>query len=148
VSAPSGCTWTARTDVSWADVGPGSGSGDGSLVLAFTENEGRSTRSLSLTINGTTARVVQNGRPCTYSVNPSAIELNNDSTGASIVLTTLDGCAWTASSNQDWIRPVPASASGSGSATVQFDVQSNGGSQRTAVLTIGGLRIDVTQRGR
>ena len=146
VSTPASCTWTARTDVSWADIAPGSGQGDAPLILAIAQNDTRSTRTVTVTVNGEATRLVQAGVGCSYALSPSVLDVNADATNRSIVVTTLTGCTWTAASSESWIRVQPATGSGSGTVTV--DIAASTGDVRHAFMTIAGQRVNVTQQRR
>ena len=54
VSTGATCAWTARTDIAWADIAPGSGQGDAPLTLVVAQNETRSTRTVTVTVNSET----------------------------------------------------------------------------------------------
>ena len=90
--------------------------------------------------------LVQAGIGCSYSVSPTLLDVNAGATNRSIVVTTLSGCAWTASASESWITVQPANGTGSGSVTV--DIAANTGNLRSAFLTIAGQRINLTQQGR
>jgi hypothetical protein len=55
---------------------------------------------------------------------------------ASVNVVTLAGCTWNASSGASWLRVVIAS--GSGSATVTFQIDRNSGDARSAEATVAG----------
>lgn len=145
ISIPAGCSWTARADLSWGDVAPGSGSGDSTVTLTIEKNENRDSRTLTVTVNTRTFRIVQNGPSCTYAVTPTSLDLGWDQGTTTVTVTTnLPQCAWTATSSGSWIRP--RTTSGSGSATVTVDIDRNGGRDpRNAVITIAGQRVTVVQ---
>jgi hypothetical protein len=146
VVTPSNCTWTASTDVPWADIAPGSGQGATAMLLVVAANTNPDTRTATVTVNGQTARVVQNPPGCSYSVAPTTLDVNADSTGTSVTVTTTPGCGWTASASESWISP--RVTSGSGSATIVFDITASRGDARHAFLTVAGQRVEVTQQGR
>ena len=52
IGVSSSCQWTARTDVNWADVAPGSGQGNASPTLQVYRNETFFTRQFTVYING------------------------------------------------------------------------------------------------
>jgi sugar lactone lactonase YvrE len=55
---------------------------------------------------------------------------------------------WTAVSNAAWLHVAPGSASGGGSALIQFSYDANGGAAaQTGTMTIAGLTFTVTQAG-
>jgi len=64
---------------------------------------------------------------------------------ASISVTTPNTCAWTAVSSASFLT-VTHGASGSVNGTVQFAVAANTGPVRTAILTITGTPITITQQ--
>ena len=66
---------------------------------------------------------------------------------ASISVTTPNTCAWTATSSATFLT-VSQGASGTGNGNVQFAVAANTGAARTAILTITGTPITITQQGQ
>ncbi|HMJ82564.1 MAG TPA: BACON domain-containing carbohydrate-binding protein [Vicinamibacterales bacterium] len=66
---------------------------------------------------------------------------------ASISVTTPNTCAWTATSSAAFLT-VSQGASGTGNGNVQFAVAANTGAARTALLTITGTPITITQQGQ
>ncbi len=53
VTANSGCSWTARSNVPWVTITGGSGgAGDGSITYSVAANTGQSSRSGTITISG------------------------------------------------------------------------------------------------
>ena len=68
IALGAGCAWNAGTDVVWADISPGSGSGNASPLLNVNENANHDTRTITVTVNGQAFRVVQQPPVCVYSV--------------------------------------------------------------------------------
>jgi pseudomonalisin len=71
--APSGCqggAWTAAGNGSWLTVSPASGSGSGSVTVAWTANTAASARSSSVTIAGASFAVTQAGTTATAPAAP------------------------------------------------------------------------------
>jgi pyruvate/2-oxoglutarate dehydrogenase complex dihydrolipoamide acyltransferase (E2) component len=64
----------------------------------------------------------------------------------SVDLTTLTGCAWTASSGDGWLAVV-SGQTGNASGSVGVSVSANSGSARVGHVTIGGQTYTVTQDG-
>ena len=54
IGLSSGCAWTARTDVNWADVAPGSGQGNATPMLNINRNDAFFTRQFTVYVNGQT----------------------------------------------------------------------------------------------
>jgi all-beta uncharacterized protein len=57
----------------------------------------------------------------------------------------LNGCAWSARSNAEWLT-ITSRADGNGSGTLTFRVAANGGGPRTGTLTIGDRTHSVSQQ--
>jgi Metallo-peptidase family M12B Reprolysin-like/Viral BACON domain len=101
-----------------------------------------------------TSLVVANFRQsCSYSLAAASASFGEGGGGGSVGLTATAGCAWTATSNDGFLTVSPATASGSGSQTINFSVAANVGAvnvttaTRVGSLTIAGLAFSVTQTG-
>jgi hypothetical protein len=143
ITIGTGCSWTARTDVSWADVAPGSGSGNFTAMLNVNQNASVTTRTFSVIVNSQSFQTTQ-ASVCTYSVDPTSLDEGAGGGTASVRLTTVAGCPWTATASESWIRVV--TPSGTGSATVLLELAPINADVRHAFVTIAGLRVDVMQR--
>jgi hypothetical protein len=85
---------------------------------------------------------------CSIAIAPPAGAFGSDGGSASVTVTVAPGCAWTASSNADWVT-VTSGTTGSGSGTVSYSVRANTGTEsRNGVLSIGDRNHAVTQDGR
>jgi len=86
VTSPSGCAWTAISDVSWITMPfDTSGSGNGTVFYSVAGNTNGSPRTGTLTIGGQTFTVMQDGMAvpnCTLAASASTINL-----GGSVTLT-------------------------------------------------------------
>jgi hypothetical protein len=146
VTAPSGCTWAATTDVSWITVTSGTGNGNGTLSIAVAANAGEQ-RTGTVLVADQALIVRQATAICGYSLSPTAQSIAAaGGPGAPVSVSTSAGCAWTVVSNAPWIT-VTAGQSGSGSGTVGFTVAANAGDTRTGTLSIAGQTMTVTQTG-
>lgn len=103
------------------------------------------TRSANVSLGSEVVHFSQ-ATACTYTVNVTTSEVGFDGGTVGIALTTLDGCNWTATSTETWLKP--QYSSGSGSDIVRYDVAPNSGGARHATATIGGQRITFNQAGR
>jgi uncharacterized protein (TIGR02145 family) len=61
------CNWTASSNVSWADVVPSSGTGDGSVTITVEENQGSDERTGTVTIAGQSYTIIQEGNIPSFS---------------------------------------------------------------------------------
>jgi hypothetical protein len=82
---------------------------------------------------------------CTYTVNASKTQFTAFGGGATASITASSACSWTATSNAAWID-ITSGASGTGSGTVQFSVETHtGASPRSGTLTVAGQTITIDQ---
>ena len=144
VAVGSTCAWSARTDVTWADVTPGSGQGSGRPLLQVGEHTRLDTRTLTVTVNGRAFAITQNGIGCVYTVNPVTLEVADQGGQVSFSLSTMAGCSWSAASSVGWITVGTPTGSGGGSIILQ--VAANVGDVRQGFVTIAGQRVTITQR--
>jgi len=148
VTATSGCTWTATSNVEWMVVTAGSnGTGNGSVAFAVGANLG-ARRSGTLSVAGHTFTVDQAAVPaasCSYAINPLNTSMGAGAgAGPPVSVTAAAGCAWTASSNASWIT-IGSGSTGSGNGTVAFAVAANAGPARSGTMTIAGQTLTVNQ---
>ena len=149
VTAPSGCSWDARSLADWISItSPPTGNGSGSVRYEVAENTG-APRTGSLSVSGQMANVNQSdsstgGPGCTYTLASTAIVIASSGGQGSVGVIASPACAWTATSNAPWISVVAISA-GSGNGIVTFNVEANPGATRVGTLTVAGRTFTVTQ---
>src|SRR5262245_22613958 len=147
VSTPPGCNWSATSNVGWITVTSGaSGAGAGTVSYSVAANGGMQ-RSGTITVNGLAFNITQAPNPatCNYALNKTSETIGVQGGSGALVLTTGEGCPWTASSNAPSWLSVTSPASGSGSATINYSVAANSGQQRIGAITVGGQTFTVTQ---
>ena len=149
VNAPSGCSWTAGSDQSWATVvGGASGTGAGLVTVQATANNTASTRSATLTINTGSAMLAQAPSSCTYSLSSNSASLSASGGPEQVNVTTSPGCPWTVVNNNPWAINVTSGASGSGNGTVNFTVLPSADlNSRSVLLSIMGNPFTITEGG-
>jgi hypothetical protein len=147
VTAPSGCAWTATSDVGWLTVtSPSTGSGNGTLTIAVAANTG-SQRTGTVSVGDRVLTITQADVTCRYTIAPDAQSIAaSGGAGGPVTVSTSVGCSWTAVSNASWIT-VTAGQAGSGTGAVSFTVAANAGAGRTGTLSIAGQTLTVTQAG-
>lgn len=148
VTSPAGCAWTATSGASWLSITAATGSGTGSVSLSASPNTTTSPRTTSLTVEGRTVSVTQNGvAPCSFSVSPTTQSLPADGGARSVSVTAGTGCNWSASTDSpSWITLGAPAGTGSGSLT--YTVAPNAQiSARSGSLTVAGYTISITQDG-
>jgi hypothetical protein len=115
VSAGGSCSWTATSNAAWITVSSGtSGTGNGSVAYTVAANAG-GARTGTLTVAGQTFTVTQGAAPapCTYAVSPTSVDVGDNGGNRTITVSTGSSCAWTATSNANWIS-ITDGASGTG----------------------------------
>ena len=147
---PSGCTngaWTATGNGTWISVTPTSGSGSGTVTISWTQNTESSARSSSAAVAGHAITINQAVAPppnCTYTLSTTAVSAGYGGASSGVTVTAnLTSCAWTAMSDSAWVVPSPTSGTGSGSVTLT--IGANTGALRTAIITLAGQTVTVTQ---
>jgi len=106
-------------------------------IRALDANNCVGTRVYTIVISG----------PCGFALNPASANFSAQDGGDFVNVTTANGCAWTASSNNtSWIT-IFDGASGSGLGMVAYLVAANPGPPRTGTMTIAGQTFTVTQSG-
>ncbi len=168
VTAVTGCTWRATSNVSWVSVKAGdSGTRDGMVVLEAAPNGGQDPRTGSLTIAGESFAVAQSGTAvappsppttplptppppapqpgaCSYSLSPATHAAPAaGGSGSASVQATHSACVWTVSTDAGWLTP--STNVGVGTQAVGFQVAANTGAARIGRLTLAGQVLTVTQ---
>ncbi len=111
----------------------------GTYYLAIgVRNIGRAvTGTLTLTITGPT---------CSYTLQPTSVQIPAAGSQGSVTVTTTAGCAWSAVSDSTWLSLTSATSAGSG--TFSYNASANPQSAvRSAQISVGGQTITVTQAG-
>lgn len=138
------CAWEASTTASWiSGLSPASGQGVGNVTFRVAPNEGTSARDANIVVNGQQARVSQRA-PCRYELAPANQSIATSGGESSVTVTTLSDCAWTATTDVNWIT-LAAPLGGSGNGVVSFSVVPNPGAARSGVITVAGQRANVVQ---
>jgi hypothetical protein len=143
ITTAAGCEWSASTSAEWIVFsGPTSGSGSGTLTFSVDE-AGGTARSGTIAVAGRTITVTQEAG-CAFSVSPSSVSIGASGGDTTVAVSGPGGCAWTASSNVSWIT-IASGGSGTGPGNVTLHVEPTTGGTRSAVVTIGGVSLGVTQ---
>jgi hypothetical protein len=115
--------------------------------LDITANPGTTGRVATVTVAGQAVAISQAGVSCSYTIDPTAVTVSALGGVVSISVDATQGCAWTATSGNDWMT-VQSGQSGSGKGVVQLGIALYLGLvQRTGSVTIAGLSLSVTQAG-
>jgi uncharacterized protein (TIGR03437 family) len=110
----------------------------GTYTIAAMIGDYRRTAPITLTITPSPA--------CTYRLSQTEQSVSAAGGSALVALYTAASCAWTASSNSNWIT-ITSAVSGSGNGSIYYSVAPNTGPARTGVITAGGQTLTITQTG-
>jgi hypothetical protein len=150
VKAPSDkSTWTAKSNANWITLSGGTSfTGSRTLSYVVAANSAAMARIGTATLAGLTLTVNQAAAACAYKVSAGAITASVGGASGSVAVASPAGCAWTASSNASWLI-VTAGSKGSGNGAAAYTAASNPArSSRSAMLTVAGVAITVTQAAR
>jgi hypothetical protein len=148
MSAPAGCTWTASSNAPWlAVVGWAGGNGLGTISFEAEENTTGSARGALIAAGGQTVSITQQAAgQCSYTVVPGSVVLPNAGGTGTLSVTAPVGCAWSASSDVDWIT-LTSTTNGAGAGAVGYEVSPNltAGAYRLGHLSVAGRQVVVWQ---
>ena len=144
---PSGCRWTAVSNVPWITISFGSsGTTSGTTGYTVGANPSTNSRSGTITIVNRTFTVNQSGASCSYSVSPTTASVAAAGSSGTFTVIVPQGCAWTASTTSNWIRIT--SGAGNGTGAVSYTVERNDSpTQRFGSITVGNATFTITQAG-
>jgi hypothetical protein len=143
VTAARECSWTARSDVSWVQLSPTSGQGDGAVTLTAEANQVPNSRTATVILNDQRLTLTQQAAPCRFTLSSTSARLDSNGGGTSVDIAAPAGCSWTAAVAEAWVHL--STTSGSGNATVSMTADRNLGSERSALATIAGQAFTVMQ---
>jgi hypothetical protein len=85
---------------------------------------------------------------CVYTLSVTGISVPGSGASTTIGVTTTSQCAWSATSNRDWVT-ITEGATGTGSGTVAVVISPNPASSiRTGTLTVAGQAVSVSESGQ
>ena len=102
------------------------------------------TNGSTITIPVTLVVFPQPGYCGTPVLSPSSALFSGSGGAGSVALTLPTGCVWSIAGAPSWIS-ITSGSSGAGSGTVSYSVAAYTGTNRTAILTIGGAALTVVQ---
>jgi len=133
-----GASWKILWTAPPSDVGPVRLYAAGNQANGDFDNTGDQIYLAQATINPPS---------CTYSLSSASAFFTQSGGPGSVNLTAPAGCSWMVASNDSWITVVSAE-SGSGNATIDFEVRENfTASARTGTVTVAGITFIIVQDG-
>lgn len=147
INTQAGCAWNATTGSGFLSVSPAAGTGPGMVTFSVSANTSTASRVATATIAGKTFTLTQAAAPeqeCSYSITPTAKTVPASASTATIVVTTQDGCSWSATSNSTFLTFEDGTGR-SGSGSLYYSVAENTGAFRTGTATVAGTSFTVYQ---
>ena len=145
VTTDAECAWSAAVAVPWiTGLTPASGQGAGQVQFEVAPNPAPAPRQGMITVSGQQAQVTQSGAACHFDLSPVSQAVAATGGTGSVAVSTLSGCAWTATSGAAWVT-ITAGASATASGVVQFSAAANSGAARAGSIAIGDQTFQVTQ---
>jgi hypothetical protein len=90
--------------------------------------------------------LTQNAVPCSNTLSGGGQAFAGGGGSANVGVIAAVGCTWSVTGAPSWIT-FPGSTGGTGSGPVLYQVQANGGSDRSATFTVAGVSFTVEQQG-
>ncbi|MCA9575669.1 MAG: OmpA family protein [Sandaracinaceae bacterium] len=148
VATAPGCVFTTSESLPWVTSVTPAGTGAGAVSVTYDANVGLprngNIRVSSVDTGVTADFALDQVDGCTASLDTSSISVDASANTESVVLTMSDpACPYTVSANDAWLTP--DTMSGSGSATIGYDVAANVGPERMGTLSVAGETLTVTQ---
>jgi len=146
------CPWTAVRSARWITItSAATGTGNGTLNFTVAPNDTGLARSATITIGGKTFTVNQapgTAPACNYALNPAAANIAvTATTGNTFNVAVEAGCAWTATTQDNWIN-ITGGAAGNGNGQVTYSTAANPAvDARAGRITVAGQTFTVTQAG-
>lgn len=146
VAAPAGCVWAAETFPAWIRSFPqGPFTGGATLSLKLQPNPSRQVRTASVLVGGQLLTIQQAGAACIPTLAPGIIVATPAGGRFSVsVAHFIEGCAWTASTTDSWIRLLTPSGTTDGVLEIEVGANTASGS-RSGTVTLGGKTVTVNQ---
>ncbi len=168
------CIWAASAGEPWLVLATSSGKGTQTVSLSVSENTGASQRNAQIRVADQMIAVHQTAsvappplvtpkppappalpappttpappaQSCTYTLTPASQNMSVNGGSFQATVTAPGGCEWSAIASETWISL--GARGGFGSGPLAYNIQSNGGSERTGILQIAGQVLRVTQAG-
>jgi uncharacterized protein (TIGR03437 family) len=97
-------------------------------------------------INNRIRALIPSGPSCSASVSPTALQPPTSGGKVTVAIQTNASCAWALQTLPQWVA-YSGNPVGTGSATVTLTIAANPANVRSAVLSIAGISVSVTQQG-
>ncbi|WP_336621976.1 BACON domain-containing protein [Neolewinella lacunae] len=138
------CTsWSASDNAGWITLSPSSGTGPRTVNVTYTANTSTSSRTGTITVTGCniTRTITVTQAAVSVFLRIDADSLRHTSTPGTHNFGVSSNCdAWSASVTAPWLRVLSQTGGGTGSVTLEVDVNP-GFTSRSAVITVSGCGL-------
>lgn len=151
VTTADNCEWNAHSEVAWiriTAVRNANGKGSGAVDYVVTANADPTTRTGRVITAAQPTSITQAaGTPCDVTIMPATMRVGPGSGGSTLIVNSATPtCAWTARSNDAWLKVAAATATGAGPGRISYTYDANvTTSSRVATLTVNALTFTLTQ---
>ncbi len=146
VLARDGCSWQAESLADWIEVEEGDGVGAGAVLYRVADNAGADRRG-AIRVGDRRFSVLQEGPPeCSVALSPEERGHGHDEQRSGFEVLTPEGCAWEASSDDDWIE-IESARRNQGPGAVLYRLAANPEDDRIGSIQVAGERFLVRQEG-
>jgi hypothetical protein len=139
------CTWSISSTAPWIVPERFSGQGASSVPFTVTANGTPFSRRGMLAVESMQLEVTQDGVPCRFDLDHTRIDAQASGGVATIRVTALAGCGWSAVSQTSWIS-VASAAPANGTGMAQLSIAPNNGQAREGSVTVAGQIVSVAQQ--
>ena len=139
------CAWTIGSTASWVVLERSSGQGAATIPFSVTANGTPISRRGTLAVESTQLELIQDGAPCTYDLDHTRIDVDASGGVATIRVTAMTGCQWSAAAHESWIG-VSSAGPVNGSGMAQLSIAANIGPPREGSVTVAGHTVPVVQQ--
>ena len=147
ITAQPECGWKVSTQANWiSDVTPTSGQGNGTVAFSAAPNPMPLMRAADVMFNDERVQLSQDPAPCPITLSPATQKIGADGGSGQLEISTMAECSWTATSADAWLT-ITSGANGSGDGTITFKVESNGGDERNARVSVASQSATIVQSG-
>src|SRR4051812_14916513 len=100
------CLWSARSEADWLTLEPTSGQGESLVTVSVGSNPQGRTRAGTIVVNDARFNIAQEATPCRFELEPRQVSIRHQGGRTAVQVTALEGCVWTTSVTQRWVRIV------------------------------------------
>jgi hypothetical protein len=139
------CSWAASGGAAWlVFTSSSNGQGEGTIGYRAAANIEPVARRATVEVNNVAITIAQDAAACRFTVSPLTHHVGAGGGSVTVQVETHASCAWSATTNADWIT-IASGAAGTGGGAVGMTIAPNRGPGRNAVVQVAGASIAIAQ---